>query len=76
MSNSNSPAYPAPYSAEYHSAGLNKREEIASKAMQGMLSNGTLIDMLLTAGLDNDQIISAIAVDAVKAADTLLEALK
>lgn len=62
MSNNNEPAFPAPYSAEHHSAGLTKRDLIAAMAMQGLAVNDLMSD-------------KHAAERAVLLADALLEAL-
>jgi len=74
MKNKDLPAYPLPNEAapfEKHSAidGLTKREHFAVMAMQGILSNSSMISTT------DDGAIDWISVMSVKAADALLEEL-
>lgn len=75
MSKGNEPAYPHTFTipssggdATIISHGLTKREQIAAKAMQGLIS------VVNTAYFDQ-QTYKNVAIDAVNYADALMEAL-
>ena len=72
MKNANQPAMPITYKTEYQcqDIGVTKREHFAAMAMQGILSNGMMID---SSDKDTQQFM---AQASVRMADSLLKELE
>ena len=78
MNNKDMPAMPTPYMDQAcggggelycDQSGLTKREELAARAMQGILANGSLIDVI------GDAESEWVAMNAIRIADALLAEL-